>query len=59
MRNLLRSFIREESGEDLIEYGLLSAFVGSLAIAVLAGDNGLRDGLINCYRTARSAFDII
>ena len=38
MRNLLSRFLRDESGEDLIEYGLLAAFVAGVATAVLIAD---------------------
>ncbi len=38
MRNLLARFVREESGEDLIEYGLLAAFVAAVATAVIIAD---------------------
>jgi len=33
----LRAFVREENGQDVIEYGLLSAFIGIVAIAVWIG----------------------
>jgi Flp pilus assembly pilin Flp len=35
MMNLIHSFVRDEKGEDLIEYGLLAAFVAAVAIFVL------------------------
>ena len=35
MMNLIHSFVRDERGEDLIEYGLLAAFVAAVAIFVL------------------------
>jgi Flp pilus assembly pilin Flp len=34
MMNIVRNFIREENGEDLIEYGLLAAFVAALGVAI-------------------------
>jgi len=36
MMNSIRNFVRDEQGEDLIEYGLLAAFVAAVAIAVSA-----------------------
>ena len=30
MMKLLRNFVRDENGEDLIEYGLLAAFVAAV-----------------------------
>ena len=35
MMNVVRSFIRDEEGEDLIEYGLLAAFVAAVGVLVL------------------------
>ena len=35
MLNAIRSFIRDESGEDLIEYGLLAAFVAAVALVTI------------------------
>jgi Flp pilus assembly pilin Flp len=35
MMKLIHSFVRDERGEDLIEYGLLAAFVAAVAVFVL------------------------
>jgi Flp pilus assembly pilin Flp len=35
MMKLIRNFVRDEKGEDLIEYGLLAAFVAGVALLVL------------------------
>jgi Flp pilus assembly pilin Flp len=35
MMKLIRNFVRDEKGEDLIEYGLLAAFVAGIALLVL------------------------
>jgi Flp pilus assembly pilin Flp len=35
MKNLIQRFIREEAGQDLIEYSFLVVFIAILAIAVL------------------------
>jgi Flp pilus assembly pilin Flp len=35
----LSNFVRDEKGEDLIEYGLLAAFVAAVAIFVLTNPN--------------------
>jgi pilus assembly protein Flp/PilA len=35
MKNLIQRFIREEEGQDLIEYALLAALVAVSAVAVL------------------------
>ena len=44
MMKLIRNFVRDEQGEDLIEYGLLAAFVAAVAVAVLT-NGGLRAAL--------------
>jgi len=33
--NVLKSFIRDESGQDMVEYGLLAAFISIVAIGSL------------------------
>lgn len=35
MKNLLRQLIRQENGQDLIEYGLLAAFISVVAITTI------------------------
>lgn len=58
MMNLVRSFIREENGEDLIEYGLLAAFVATVALATIIADPlGIRTSLQNAYQRAVDALD--
>lgn len=37
----LRAFVRDESGQDLIEYGLLSALIGVCAILVWTNFPGI------------------
>lgn len=51
---MLRSFINDERGEDLIEYGLLAAFVAAVALAVLMSP-GLKAGLSDAIATAVKA----
>ncbi|HTM58620.1 MAG TPA: Flp family type IVb pilin [Candidatus Udaeobacter sp.] len=58
MFNTLRSFIRDERGEDLIEYGLLAAFVATIAFAVIITDPlGIGTGIKNAFNKAKSALD--
>ena len=58
MKNLFVRFIREEQGEDLIEYGLLAAFVATVATAVVIGDPlGLQDAIVNAYQRAVDALN--
>jgi pilus assembly protein Flp/PilA len=35
MKNLIARFIREEEGQDIIEYALLGAFISIVAIATI------------------------
>jgi Flp pilus assembly pilin Flp len=44
MKDLIRSFVRDEQGEDLIEYGLLAAFAAAIFILLMT-DGGLRSAL--------------
>ena len=54
--NLLKNFWREESGQDLIEYTLLLAFVCLLSAAVFIGMGvDLRLVWVNASQIARNA----
>ena len=56
MLNLVRTFVRDEHGEDLIEYGLLSSFVASVALATLISDPlGVRLSVVGAYQKAVEA----
>jgi Flp pilus assembly pilin Flp len=56
MRATVLRLIHDERGEDLIEYGLLAAFVASVAFAVLILDPlSLQEGVKNAYQRAKSA----
>ena len=56
MRNLLSRFLRDESGEDLIEYGLMTAFVAALATAVIVADPlGIKTALVTAFTKAKTA----
>lgn len=58
MLKLVRRFVRDESGEDLIEYGLLAAFVATIALAVIINDaGGIRTSLQATYQKAADALD--
>ncbi len=37
MKELLKRFVREEEGQDLIEYALLAGLIIVVAVAVLTG----------------------
>ena len=56
--NTLRRFIRQESGEDLIEYGLLAAFVAAVATVVIIADPlGIKGAIKNAFQLAKDALD--
>lgn len=44
MMNSIRNFVRDEQGEDLIEYGLLAAFAAAILVLLMT-NGGLRDAL--------------
>jgi Flp pilus assembly pilin Flp len=58
MMNLIRNFVREENGEDLIEYGLLAAFVAAVAIVTIIADPlGIKQSLVGAFMKAKNALD--
>lgn len=59
MRRLFRAWLRDERGEDLIEYGLLIAFAAALVMAVLFDDAlGLRAALLAAFTSVRTALNV-
>jgi Flp pilus assembly pilin Flp len=57
MLNLFRRFVTEEKGEDLIEYGLLAAFVAALATALLLSSGPLGLAIKGAFGKAESALN--
>jgi Flp pilus assembly pilin Flp len=57
MMNLIRNFVRDEKGEDLIEYGLLAAFVAALATALLLTNKPLNASIQNAFNKAVTALN--
>ena len=58
MLKLFGRFVRDERGEDLIEYGLLAAFVAAVATAVVIADPlGIKGSLKNAFMRAKTALD--
>lgn len=56
MLTLVRAFIHDEAGEDLIEYGLLASFVAAVALATLISDPlGMRLSLVGAFQKAVQA----
>ena len=44
MKNLIQRFIREEEGQDIIEYALLAAFISICAVLIITTDRTRRLG---------------
>jgi Flp pilus assembly pilin Flp len=58
MMSLVRNFVRDENGEDLIEYGLLAAFVAAVALVTIIADPiGIKGSLIAAFNKAKAALD--
>jgi Flp pilus assembly pilin Flp len=58
MKKLLVNFVRDDRGEDLIEYGLLAAFVAAVATAVIIADPlGIKGSLKAAFGKAKTALD--
>jgi Flp pilus assembly pilin Flp len=56
MLNLIRNFVRDENGEDLIEYGLLAAFVAAVALVTIIADPlGIKGALRGAFQQAADA----
>jgi pilus assembly protein Flp/PilA len=50
--NNLRRFIREESGQDMVEYALLASFISIVAIAALRAIGPLVNAIYVRVQTA-------
>ena len=58
MMNLIRNFVHDENGEDLIEYGLLAAFVAAVALVTIILDPiGIKGSLVAAFQKAKDALD--
>jgi Flp pilus assembly pilin Flp len=58
MKAMIVRFVREENGEDLIEYGLLAAFVATVATAVIIADPlGIKGALKGAFQKAKDALN--
>jgi Flp pilus assembly pilin Flp len=56
MMNTIRNFVSDEKGEDLIEYGLLAAFVAVVGVLVL-NTLGLRGAIASAFQSAIDALN--
>jgi pilus assembly protein Flp/PilA len=49
MKNLIRRFVREDEGQDLIEYALLAGFISLVAVTAITnvgtGVNGVYNNI--------------
>ena len=52
MRHLLKTFVKEEQGQDLIEYTLLLAFVALASAALFIGAGGSIQGIWTSANTS-------
>jgi pilus assembly protein Flp/PilA len=50
--NILRRFVREEDGQDMVEYALLAAFISIVAIATIRAIGPLVDAIYGNVRDA-------
>ncbi|HYQ90313.1 MAG TPA: Flp family type IVb pilin [Candidatus Binatia bacterium] len=58
MLQFVKKFIRDERGEDLMEYGLLVAFVAAIAVAVIITDPlGFGTAIQGAYQKAVDALN--
>jgi len=58
MLQFVKKFVRDERGEDLMEYGLLVAFVASVAVAVIITDPlGFGTAIQNAFQKAVDAMN--
>jgi len=54
----MKRFVRDEGGEDLMEYGLLVAFVAAIAVAVIITDPlGFGTAIQNAFQKAVDAMN--
>jgi pilus assembly protein Flp/PilA len=51
MKELLRRFVREEEGQDLIEYALLAALIGVVTVAAMNALQNAIEGQFNSVET--------
>jgi Flp pilus assembly pilin Flp len=55
MNHLLKTFVKEEQGQDLIEYTLLMAFVALASAALFIGAGGSISGIWTSTNTSLAA----
>jgi pilus assembly protein Flp/PilA len=55
MKNLIARFIREEEGQDIIEYSLLAAFISISGYTILSGIGTAVNSIYSKVNTATSS----
>lgn len=59
-KNLLSTFVMDESGQGITEYGAILAFIAVLIVVVAGFVNGqLKDALSNAYSLVTSALNAL
>ena len=59
MMRVLQHLLRDERGEDLVEYGLLVAFAAAVVTVTLINDTtGLRSALVDSFTKVRDALNL-
>jgi pilus assembly protein Flp/PilA len=51
MKSLFNRFVREEQGQDLIEYALLAGFISLAAVAAITAVGTQHNGLYDAVKT--------
>jgi pilus assembly protein Flp/PilA len=51
MKNLIAQFVRDEQGQDLIEYALLAGFISLAVVAAVTNVGTALDGLYDNVET--------
>jgi pilus assembly protein Flp/PilA len=51
MKNLMKRFVREEEGQDLIEYALLAGFISLVAVVAITNVGTGVNGVYNNINT--------
>ncbi len=54
MKNLFARFVREEEGQDIIEYALLAAFISVVAWLIL---QSIGNDVVTMYTNVKNATD--
>ena len=55
MKNLFKSFVKDESGQDLIEYALLAGFISLVAVTAITSVGTGVDGVYTDLTTQVNA----